>query len=215
MILCIGPGTIASKLKMKIPNENHSTNDSSQGEDNATEECDDLNSCHEDRQETDFQARRKRMQHRNSIDDDNETIDNDNANHAIHNEEEDASVGHDSFSIDSTSSDSRISNLSSHYKTSISHSGCINTAAWLDCPWRLSTAQTEDTFLNCFVQSSSHSSNPMAVEDTHTDNIDSFKVHPSVECPTLAPTLTTQYFVRIFVQRIGWSSLAPVLDTRP
>ena len=219
MILCIGPGTIASKLKMKIPNENHSTNDSSQGEDNATEECeetDDLNSCHEDRQETDFQARRKRMQHRNSIDDDNETIDNDNANHAIHNEEEDASVGHDSFSIDSTSSDSRISNLSSHYKTSISHSGCINTAAWLDCPWRLSTAQTEDTFLNCFVQSSSHSSNPMAVEDTHTDNIDSFKVHPSVECPTQIVTSGDDMMIKVWdcSRAMGSDSPVPCPTTR-
>ena len=32
---------------------------------------------------------------------------------------------------------------SRHYHPSIRHGGCINTAAWLDCPWRLSTVNEQ------------------------------------------------------------------------
>jgi hypothetical protein len=50
-------------------------------------------------------------------------------------------------------------------RTLMGHSGCINTASWLDCRWRISTA----------TPSSLHSSN---------DHCNGIYVLPSSECPT-------------------------------
>jgi len=43
----------------------------------------------------------------------------------------------------------------------LKHGGCINTATWLTCPWRLSTASNDDNLNNnnSIIQSSSYSSN--------------------------------------------------------
>ena len=39
---------------------------------------------------------------------------------------------------------------------SMKHHGCVNTSTWLDTGWRISTARTEDLFLNSFITSDSY-----------------------------------------------------------
>ncbi len=87
-------------------------------------------------------------------------------------------------SLSSTGIEENISPVASNFFSSVLHSGCINTAAWLDCPWRLSLAQTDESqFLDSRVNSSSLSSNAREeLENGGRDN--SAKAYPSEECPT-------------------------------
>jgi hypothetical protein len=100
---------------------------------------------------------------------------------------------------------------SSNFCTRILHGGCINTAAWIDCPWRLSTACTdENSFLNSLVNSSSNSSNSTArQEESGNGKEASPKASPSQECPTQIITSGDCRSLKIWDVSLSMGTVSP------
>lgn len=100
--------------------------------------------------------------------------------------------------------------LDTSYCASISHSGCINTAAWLNCPWRLSLAQTGDNSdIDNFVISSSQSSN--AATSSYKHNSGKYaRAIPSEEFPTQLLTSSDDRLVKFWDVRNSIGSVSPI-----
>ena len=97
-------------------------------------------------------------------------------------------------------------NYHERYKSSMQHGGCINTAAWLTCPWRLSLArhssETRNYSTNDFIFSSSYSSN----------NVDQDVAHaiPSEETPTQLLTSGDDRLVKFWDVSISMGNASPL-----
>lgn len=114
------------------------------------------------------------------------------------------------------------------------HGGCINTATWLTCPWRLSSAGTADnggyTMSNGFIHSSSHSSNneytrssppnPSSSQVTppsastrprsgSTSSGTKFHAIPSRECPTQLITSGDDRLIKFWDVSAAMGSSSP------
>jgi hypothetical protein len=209
MILCVGAGTPAADLKtdqwisnqlrrcLELSNDN-TMSPPSEDEDASSIESDELNSEDESSQEASIIPGRKRSSNQNSIDDSSEIMYNENASDDSQSQSEDQSVLYvelDSNSVypsASSTSESRRDGQSSSFRTSMSHTGCINTAAWLDCPWRLST--------QLFSNSSNFSP----------------KVKESLECPTQIITSGDDTMINFWdcSRAMGSDSPVPCRSTR-
>lgn len=104
--------------------------------------------------------------------------------------------------------------------SSMRHGGCINTAAWLKCPWRLSLANHADNTLlaNAFIQSSSHSSNSASASFLNGDMTNSpnrsYGGHAarsirSDECPTQLMTSGDDRIVKFWDVSGALGSISP------
>jgi len=120
------------------------------------------------------------------------------------------------FSADD-SSNSTIDNLrhSAHYQASIKHGGCINTATWMNCPWRISLAKTDDSggdILNKFIISSSYSSNSAVPDDEEL--CEKYTAPASAldayECPTQMLTSGDDKLVKIWNCSGSMGSINPL-----
>lgn len=188
MILAVGPGTPYSLLRKSTQsNSSSSESENSREDDRSLDDEDDnvtvdlLDQENMSMDSAEIQDTRKRPSNRKLSTDDEAS--------EVHQEDqevlgnfiglEDDSQFEEEMSESSSSSASIHETSCSSYKTAMSHSGCINTACWLDSQWRISTARTdENSFLNTFVQSSSYSSNSAA------DEASSIKAVSSYDCPT-------------------------------
>lgn len=108
--------------------------------------------------------------------------------------------------------------FSSQYKPSISHSGCINTATWMDCSWRLSTVKCYDEYprLDSFIISSSHSSNSNMVSEIYNQIGSSSTSQSSpiamkcLDCPTQIVTSGDDRIVKFWDCSQSMGSVSPV-----
>jgi len=110
-------------------------------------------------------------------------------------DEESSSSSHNDLQTSSSST--------RHWSTSMKHEGCINTATWLDCPWRLSLLQTDsnDEHLDGLIMSSSHSSNSsVPIMNNQQDYLETSLAHPipSIECTTQMLTSGDDRIVKIW-----------------
>lgn len=102
---------------------------------------------------------------------------------------------------------------------SMRHGGCINTATWLDCPWRLSLV-SQSGGMNAFVQSSSHSSNYSGnaefardVEEEETEDVWRPVPVPTAECPTQLLTSGDDRLVKFWDVSSAMGSTGPLPGT--
>eukprot|EP00978_Attheya_sp_CCMP212_P026815 scaffold88888_cov55-Attheya_sp.AAC.5 len=93
---------------------------------------------------------------------------------------------------------------------SMRHGGCINTAAWLDCPWRLSLASAASNHYGGGMVSSSFSSNHATM--MQDDNDDSYVSTPvySDDCPTQLVTSGDDTVVKFWDAREAMGSTSPL-----
>jgi hypothetical protein len=96
-------------------------------------------------------------------------------------------------------------------KSSMKHGGCINAAAWLTCPWRVSLAQTDDDNpnLDSFVRSSSYSSNAEGGGQTQF-TCPYGRAVESQECPTQIITTGDDRLVKFWDASGSMGSISPV-----
>jgi hypothetical protein len=108
--------------------------------------------------------------------------------------------------------------FSAQYKPAISHSGCINTASWMDCSWRLSTVKCYDDYprLDSFIISSSHSSNSNMFVDIQNQTRLSSTTSSSpmavncTDCPTQIVTSGDDRIVKFWDCSQSMGSVSPI-----
>lgn len=106
--------------------------------------------------------------------------------------------------------------LSQSWKSDLRHSGCINTACWLDVPWRLSSSN-----------SSSNSNEQYFVINDEGNEYNSFNYHgwnKTASCPTQLATSGDDRVVKLWDARFamgsanpqhdGWDTFSPLSSTK-
>jgi len=218
MILAIGPGTPASVLireqisPSSLQEESSDESQASPVDVDADDDDESAPSVHTD-EEDNGEEEEATSRKRNSMDEESsnsESSDGDDGEIEMeHDSSEGGSEHDDDAGSDSSSHLNQQQQRSSHCRASMRHGGCINTAAWLDCPWRLSHARTDDnSFLNSLIISSSHSSNANPLEPV--ERASPARAIPSLECPTQLITSGDDRMVKFWDVSSSMGSASPV-----
>ena len=234
MILAVGPGTPACSLitsEVLQPSSDDSENESESQEDPGNDrthrspfsqdsgsahekkrtitEGDVINSESEEQQNPERSDRKRRSSSAGAVDDVDESKEGDKTfshgfSHAYEESDGKISAASQNGSVPFSWYDKQWS------KSSMRHGGCINAAAWITCPWRLSLAQTNDENpnLDSFIRSSSYASNTEG--DNQTQFTPNARAVESLECPTQIITTGDDRLVKFWDASGSMGSISPI-----